>query len=54
MPTYSVKRDIQNEHDRDALRRGRCPWCFYKLMPVFEGNEHVADECIECDDRFED
>lgn len=54
MTTYRVKRDIENERDQDALRKGRCPWCLEKLTPVFDARaEHVADQCDECKDRFE-
>jgi len=54
MTTFSVRHDIENEHDRNALRKGRCPWCLEKLTPVFNGDKHAADECRECGDRFED
>ncbi len=55
MSKYSVKRDIQNTHDLDALSKGRCPWCLEKLTPVFDQKaEHVADKCDECDDTFTD
>ena len=54
MSVFNVKRDIQNTHDLDLLRKGRCPWCLEKLTPVFSKDQHVADECIECGDKFED
>lgn len=38
--------------DLDALRKNICPWCLNKLSPVFELDDHVADECLECDDIF--
>ncbi len=39
--------------DLDALRKNRCPWCLNELSPVFEGDEQVADECLDCRDVFE-
>lgn len=45
--------DIQNDTDKDMLRKGRCPWCLLTLIPVFENDKHVADVCDECGDRFE-
>ena len=53
MSKFSVKRDIQNQHDLDALQKGRCPWCLKKLTPVFDQKaEHVADKCGRCRDTF--
>ena len=48
-----VVKEIENELDKQEIRKGRCPWCLQKLTPVFEGNEHIADKCDECGDRFE-
>jgi len=53
MTTYKPHQ-IENDHDQDALRKGRCPWCLEKLTPVFNQRaEHVADQCDECGDKFE-
>lgn len=49
--TFKLK-DIQNSHDLDALRKGRCPWCLQKLTPIFEREKHIADKCDECEDTF--
>ena len=51
MTTYNLDQ-MPNTHDRDLLRKGRCPWCTEKLSPVFADDEHIADECLECEDRF--
>lgn len=51
MAMFMLK-DIQNEHDLSMLRKGRCPWCFERLTPVFQQDEHVSDQCVECDDVF--
>ncbi len=65
MTDYRVK-EIENTTDLDLLRKGRCPWCLKKLVPVFVnieelgglticpslGGRHMGDECPDCKDRF--
>lgn len=52
MPETFRMEDIQNAEDQAWLRRGKCPWCLRQLTPVFENDQHVADECSECGDKF--
>ena len=49
---YVCGKNLKNEWDINALRKGLCPWCLEKLCPIFVDEKHDADKCPECGDTF--
>jgi len=47
---------FQVEHlpyiDQREIKRGRCPWCVIRLVPVDMKDEKSGDRCPACGDRF--
>lgn len=38
--------------DQCEIKRGRCPWCLVKLVPVDMRDVKSGDCCPDCGDKF--